>query len=279
MDIFDQYTFEEIIKEYNKPDLTIEDYEELYIRFCHIDHLDEVKPYLFTMRFFGNGVEATPEIVMDELFRSMNGNPVLEGLYYDLQLCIDSTNSEAMVKLQKAVEAGYNKGYLKDKSHARAVVVAISAEQDASSHTDTSERQHSSQPKKNNHRVSKTTAEPEIVDEETLTKEIVLSLIKKSVNVNSNSMRTLTLPSNYNKIGSFAFQGIKEIDILNIPRGYAEIASNAFSWAVIHQVRIPDSVAVFGKNAFKGFTGVIECSSSSFAFKYAKRNNIRTLVK
>lgn len=37
MDIFDQYTFEEIIKEYNKPNMT-EDYEELYIKFCYIDY-------------------------------------------------------------------------------------------------------------------------------------------------------------------------------------------------------------------------------------------------
>lgn len=279
MDIFDQYTFEEIIKEYNKPNLNVEDYEELYIRLCHIDYLEEVKPYLLTMRFFGTGVEATPEIVLAELTQSMDGNPVLEGLYYDLLLCMDSSNSEAIVKLQKAVEEGYSKRYLRDRSHAQLVVVTVPAEQDASSFTDISERKNSTQPKNNNLKVSKTIAEPEIVDEETLTKEMVLSLIKKSVSVNSNSMRALTLPSNYNKIGSFAFQGVKEIDILDIPRGYAEIASNAFSWAVIHQVRVPDSVAVFGKNAFKGFTGVIECSSSSFAFKYAKRNNIRTLVK
>ena len=79
-----------------------------------------------------------------------------------------------------------------------------------------------------NHKGCKTTVESKIVDEETLTNEIVLLLIKKSVNVNSNFMRPLALSSNYFKIGSFAFQGIKEFDILNMPRGYIEIASNVF---------------------------------------------------
>ena len=66
--------------------------------------------------------------------------------------------------------------------------------------------------------------------------------------------------------------------MLIIPNGYVAIGANAFTWAIIHQVRIPDSVTIIEKNAFKGFTGVIECSASSAAFKYAKRYNIRTLV-
>lgn len=47
MDIFDQYLFEELVSEYERAGLT--DYEELHIRFCKLNHLEEVKPYLLLL--------------------------------------------------------------------------------------------------------------------------------------------------------------------------------------------------------------------------------------
>ena len=116
------------------------------------------------------------------------------------------------------------------------------------------------------------------VEYNALTKDVVESLlcdVKKA----DYGTRSLTLPSTYNKIGAAAFQGIKDIDMLIIPNGFIEIDGNAFSWAIIHQVKVPNTVTMIAKNAFKGFTGVIECSSDSYAYKYAKRYNVRALVK
>lgn len=58
MDIFDQYIYEELVSEYERYDLTDDDYEELYMRFCNLDHLEEDKPYLFVMRCLGRGISS-----------------------------------------------------------------------------------------------------------------------------------------------------------------------------------------------------------------------------
>ena len=55
MDIFDQYLFEELTTQYARQGLSLDDYEELYQRFCSMDHLPEARPYIWTMRFFGLG--------------------------------------------------------------------------------------------------------------------------------------------------------------------------------------------------------------------------------
>ena len=55
MNIFDQRLFVELTAEYSKDDLSADDYEELYMRFSNIGHLNEVQPYLLTMRYFGWG--------------------------------------------------------------------------------------------------------------------------------------------------------------------------------------------------------------------------------
>ncbi|WP_435645229.1 hypothetical protein [Butyricicoccus porcorum] len=54
MDIFDQYLFEEITTQYSKSGLSSDDYEELYQRFCNLDYLKEVRPYLLTILSFAN---------------------------------------------------------------------------------------------------------------------------------------------------------------------------------------------------------------------------------
>ena len=97
------------------------------------------------------------------------------------------------------------------------------------------------------------------VEYKVLTKEIFPSLLTRVVKEDYGT-RKLLLPNSYNKIGDRALEGVKEVDMLIIPKGYIAIGENAFSWAIIHQIVIPDSVTVIAKNAFKGFTGVIGCS-------------------
>lgn len=70
MDIFDQYIFEELTEQYAKSEPS-EDYEELYQRFCNIDYLPEVKPYLLTMRFFGLGIAPEKDATLNELKNSL----------------------------------------------------------------------------------------------------------------------------------------------------------------------------------------------------------------
>ncbi len=117
MDIFDKYIFEELVSEYNKPNLSNDDYEELYIRFCNLNHLEEAKPYLLVMRFLGLGIPAEPNAVLDELKSLMKDSIELTGLFYDLKLCNDPRNSSAIVELRRVVEDGYKDKYLKDKSN------------------------------------------------------------------------------------------------------------------------------------------------------------------
>lgn len=278
MDIFDQYLLDELISEYGRPGLTSDDYEELYIRFCNIEHLTEAKPYLFTMRFWGLGTQAEPDLVLHEIKDIKANNIELTGLYYDLLLCNNPSNTGAIAELRRAIDAGYTGRALKDKSNVF-VIPQIAKEENTKL------------PKKEQTKASPIIKQPKTVpvneqpenvaepdDDITLTKEIACSLLG-NVKKEEHGTKVLALPSSYYKIGTCAFQGIKEIDMLVIPKGYVEIEGNAFSWAVIHQVKIPESVIVISKNAFKGFTGVIECSADSYAYKYAKKYNIRTLVR
>ncbi len=117
MDIFDQYIYEELVSEYERSGLTDDDYEELYMRFCNLDHLEEVKPYLLAMRCLGLGTPADADAALSELKEFMEDNTELIGLYYDLKLCINPKNTGAIVELRRSIEDGYCGKYLKEKSN------------------------------------------------------------------------------------------------------------------------------------------------------------------
>lgn len=118
MDIFDQFLFDEIVKEYSRADLSSEDYEEIYQRFLNIEHVPEVKPYLLAMRFLGLGTEADQDEVLTELRSYIDSNDaVLCGLYYDLLLFKNKDDYESGLKLLDFLVDGYSDAYLKDKSH------------------------------------------------------------------------------------------------------------------------------------------------------------------
>lgn len=269
MDIFDKYIFEELVEIYKRDNLSNEDYEELYIRFCNLNHLDEAKPYLFVMRFLGLGTLAEPEIVLDEVKPIAKDSAELRGLFFDLRLCLEPNNTGFLGELRSAVDAGYSDKYLKDKSNIDNIVRASKKE---------SKNQIKTEPTKASTSNRNINSNANFTEYTTLTKDIVLSLMN-TVTKEDYGTRKLVLPSSYNKIGDGAFQGIKEVDMLIIPNSYIAIGENAFSWAIIHQVMIPVSTIEIAKSAFKGFTGVIGCTENSYAYKYAKKYNIRALTK
>lgn len=118
MDIFDKYLLEELTTQYAKADLTANDYEELYMRFCAMDYLDEVQPYLLTMRYFGWGVPAQRTEVLSQLKeKASKGDSVLKGLYYDLLLSENNNDAEALENLRRMVQAGYTNIFTKEKTH------------------------------------------------------------------------------------------------------------------------------------------------------------------
>ncbi|MBC5746197.1 hypothetical protein FMM74_022350 [Lachnospiraceae bacterium MD308] len=118
MDIFDQYLFEELTTQYSKSGLSADDYEELYQRFCNLDYLKEVRPYLLTMRFFGLGTATEKDTVLSELKAMLNEDDcMLKGLYYDLLLSENSNNTDAIVNLRRMVDEGYTNKFTKEKSH------------------------------------------------------------------------------------------------------------------------------------------------------------------
>lgn len=118
MDIFDQYLYEELTTQYARPGLSADDYEELYQRFCNMDYLAEVKPYLLTMRFFGLGTAAEKDTVLSELKAMLNEDDcMLKGLYYDLLLSENNNNTDAIVNLRRMVDEGYTNKFTKEKSH------------------------------------------------------------------------------------------------------------------------------------------------------------------
>lgn len=118
MDIFDQFLFDEIVESYLQPDLTYEDYEEIYQRFLNLEHVPEVKPYLLAMRFLGLGTEVEQEEVLNELRSFLDSGDVnLCGLYYDMLLYKDRNNSDAAEKLSEFEIEGYTDCYLKERSN------------------------------------------------------------------------------------------------------------------------------------------------------------------
>lgn len=118
MDIFDQYLFEELTTQYSKSSLSADDYEELYMRFCNMDHLDEVQPYLMTMRYFGLGTAPKKKAVLSELKEKLSEDDyMLKGLYYDLLLSENGNNTDAQVNLRRMVDEGYTNIFTKEKTH------------------------------------------------------------------------------------------------------------------------------------------------------------------
>lgn len=118
MDMFDQFLFEELTTQYSKPGLLADDYEELFMRFCNLDYLPEVQPYLQTMRFWGLGTAPDRDCVLSELKEALDGNDyTLKGLYYDLLLSINENNTDAIVNLRRMVEDGYSNIFTKEKTN------------------------------------------------------------------------------------------------------------------------------------------------------------------
>lgn len=128
MDIFERHMFEDLVAEYEKNDLSDDDYEELFDRFSNLGYLEEVKPYLIVMRYLGLGTSAEPNAALSELKRIMQGNVELDGLAIDLRLCVDPQNAEALAELSRAIEQGYCGKYLKKRSNIDKVVKAPEAE-------------------------------------------------------------------------------------------------------------------------------------------------------
>lgn len=133
MDIFDQYLFEELTTQYSKSGLSADDYEELYMRFCNIDHLDEVQPYLMTMRYFGLGTAPDKKAVFSELKEKLNEDDcILKGLYYDLFLSENNNDTDALMNLRRMVEKGYTNAFTKEKTHIEQTKTPV---KDSDSHT------------------------------------------------------------------------------------------------------------------------------------------------
>lgn len=118
MDIFDQYIYNELTTQYEKSELSADDYEELYQRFCNMDYLIEVQPYLLAMRFFGLGTITEKDTVLSELKAMLDEDDcILSGLYYDLVLSENSNNADAIVNLRRMVDKGYTNKFTKEKSY------------------------------------------------------------------------------------------------------------------------------------------------------------------
>lgn len=124
MDVFDQYLFEELTAQYAKSDLSADDYEELYMRFCNMDYLAEVQPYLLTMRFYGLGTTPERDTVLSELKAIFEEDYMLKGLYYDLLLSENDNNTDAIVNLRQMIDAGYTSIFTKEKTHIEKAVAS-----------------------------------------------------------------------------------------------------------------------------------------------------------
>ncbi|MFR6666715.1 MAG: hypothetical protein ACLUQX_11330, partial [Thomasclavelia spiroformis] len=87
MDFFEQFIFDELVELYSRDGLESYEYDDIYERFTHLEHLDEVKPYLYAMRFLGKGIKAEPDTVLHELeSMGLSSNSYVRGLYLDIKL-------------------------------------------------------------------------------------------------------------------------------------------------------------------------------------------------
>ncbi len=119
MDLFDQYLLNQLTGEYARLDGTDPAMVGVYSRMCNLDHLEEVYPYLYAMRYFGWGTQARPEEVLEELAEMLKlagEEPWLSGLYADLRLAGKKADPDTQKKLSAAQVRGYSQVYLKEKS-------------------------------------------------------------------------------------------------------------------------------------------------------------------
>lgn len=119
MDKFDRYLLDELAAMYAKPELTAEEQEELYLRMTNLDHLEEAHPYLYAMRYFGWGTQASAQEVLRELgqLRELMGDDArLNGLYEDLLILSGKDTADGRRRLNEAARGGYSNVYLKEKS-------------------------------------------------------------------------------------------------------------------------------------------------------------------
>lgn len=117
MDFFEQFMFEELENTYANDSLETYEYQDIYERFSHLDYLEEVKPYLYAMRFLGKGTKAEPDAVLKELEKTELSNYQIRGLYLDIKLLMKKGSIQDIAELNKCVTAGYSEKFLRDKSY------------------------------------------------------------------------------------------------------------------------------------------------------------------
>lgn len=118
MDFFEQFIFDELVELYSRDGLESYEYDDIYERFTHLEHLDEVKPYLYAMRFLGKGIKAEPDTVLHELeSMELSSNSYVRGLYLDIKLVMKKGSASDTAELIKCVKAGYSDKYLKNASY------------------------------------------------------------------------------------------------------------------------------------------------------------------
>lgn len=118
MDFFEQFMLEELESLYSNDNLEIYEYEDIYERFIHLEHLEEVRPYIYAMRFLGKGTKAESDAVLRELGNlELSSNSQVRGLYLDIKLIMKKGSADDIEELAKCVEAGYSAKYLKDASY------------------------------------------------------------------------------------------------------------------------------------------------------------------
>lgn len=117
MDFFEQFMFEELEDIYRKKDLSKFEQEDLYERFTHLEHLEEVMPYLYAMRFLGIGTAEDSETVLRELETLETSNYLLKGLCLDIKLIMKKGNVQDIDGLNKCVAKGYSDKFLHDSSY------------------------------------------------------------------------------------------------------------------------------------------------------------------
>lgn len=117
MDFFEKFVFEELENTYANDSLEAYEYQDVYERFMNLNYLEEVKPYLYAMRFLGKGTKAEPDAVLKELEKIELPNCQIRGLYLDIKLLRKKGNIQDIAELEKCVANGYSTKFLRDKSY------------------------------------------------------------------------------------------------------------------------------------------------------------------
>ena len=125
MDFFEQFMLEELENIYANDNLEIYEYEDVYERFTHLDYLEEVKPYIYAMRFLGRGTVAEPDTVFEELEGQGFSSPLIRGLYLDIKLIMKKGSAQDIEELNRCVASGYSNKFLRDVSY-----IAITEDRD-----------------------------------------------------------------------------------------------------------------------------------------------------